>query len=46
MIPTSGDQFVNAGRAVEKGYALKVDLSYEMADDLKKAINEVLNNPK
>ncbi|CAH0731745.1 unnamed protein product, partial [Brenthis ino] len=45
-IPVFGDQFVNIARGVKKGYAMKVDLSYEMTGDLKIAIQEILANPK
>ncbi|XP_075984662.1 UDP-glucosyltransferase 2-like [Anticarsia gemmatalis] len=45
-IPAFGDQFINVVRAVQKGFALQVDLSYTMADDLKIAINKMTTNPK
>ncbi|XP_034836076.2 UDP-glucosyltransferase 2-like [Maniola hyperantus] len=45
-IPVFGDQFVNVARAVKKGFALRVDLSYTIASDLEIAIGEILNNPK
>lgn len=44
-IPVFGDQYVNVQRAVKKGYAQKVDLSYSMAADLGKAIQNLLDNP-
>ncbi|GBP15242.1 UDP-glucuronosyltransferase [Eumeta japonica] len=44
-IPVFGDQFVNVGRAVNKGIAVKVDLSYDTPKELKLAIQEVLSNP-
>lgn len=46
VMPYGADQNLNAVRAVKKGYALKVDLSYSMADDLKIAMNEMLSNSK
>ncbi|XP_038207504.1 UDP-glycosyltransferase UGT5-like [Zerene cesonia] len=45
-IPVFADQFINAERAVQKGFAKRVDLSYTMADDIKVAIGEILNDPK
>ncbi|CAK1594071.1 unnamed protein product [Parnassius mnemosyne] len=45
-IPVYGDQFSNINRAVKKGYAKKVDLTYSVADDLKVAINDILSDPK
>ncbi|XP_023943055.1 UDP-glucosyltransferase 2 [Bicyclus anynana] len=44
-IPVFADQFVNVARAVKKGYAQKVDLSYSMAADIELAINKLLDNP-
>ncbi|XP_059051955.1 UDP-glucosyltransferase 2-like, partial [Achroia grisella] len=45
-IPVFADQFVNIERAVNKGFAIRVSLSYTMADDLKVAIKDVLNDNK
>nr|ANI22010.1 UDP-glycosyltransferase 40U2 [Spodoptera exigua] len=45
-IPVLGDQHLNIRKAVKNGFALKVDLSYTMADELKKAIVEVTTNKK
>ncbi|XP_039759907.1 UDP-glucosyltransferase 2-like [Pararge aegeria] len=45
-IPVFADQFVNVARAVKKGYALKVDLSYVMAADMETAIKTIIDNPK
>ncbi|XP_045503974.1 UDP-glucosyltransferase 2-like [Colias croceus] len=45
-IPVMVDQFVNADRAVRKGFAIKVDLSYTMDVDIKRAIHEMLTDPK
>ncbi|XP_068619918.1 UDP-glucosyltransferase 2-like [Battus philenor] len=45
-IPVFGDQFSNMVKAVNKGYAKKVDLSYSMVEDLKVAIADILNDPK
>ncbi|XP_052744250.1 UDP-glucosyltransferase 2-like [Bicyclus anynana] len=41
-IPVFADQYVNVGRAVKKGFAQRVDLSYSLAVDLEKAIRNVL----
>lgn len=43
-IPIFGDQFMNAERAVKKGFAKKVDLNLLMADNLKEAIKDMLRN--
>nr|AHY99684.1 UDP-glycosyltransferase 40U1 [Spodoptera littoralis] len=45
-IPVLADQHMNIKKAVRNGFALKVDLSYTMADQLKKAIIEVTSNSK
>ncbi|XP_059051819.1 UDP-glucosyltransferase 2-like [Achroia grisella] len=45
-IPVFGDQFTNIERAVNKGFAVKVPLSYTMVDELKVAIETVLSNPE
>lgn len=45
-IPVIADQVTNVLKAVQTGYAKKVELSYDIADDLKIAIEEVLGNPK
>ncbi|CAH2054206.1 unnamed protein product, partial [Iphiclides podalirius] len=45
-ISVFGDQHVNVQRAVNKGFAMKVDLSYNMAEDLDRAIKEMLGNPR
>lgn len=45
-IPVFGDQFSNIDKAVAKGYAKRVDLSYTMADDIKIAIDDILGDPK
>ncbi|XP_063616893.1 UDP-glucosyltransferase 2-like [Cydia splendana] len=46
VIPYGVDQHVNALRAVNKGYAKMVDLSYEMAGEMKAAIEEMLTSTK
>ncbi|XP_026735868.1 UDP-glucuronosyltransferase 1-6-like [Trichoplusia ni] len=43
-IPVYGDQFVNIKRAVTEGYALEVDLSHSLAEDLKVAIQKMLHD--
>ncbi|XP_068619915.1 UDP-glucosyltransferase 2-like [Battus philenor] len=45
-VPILADQFTNIERAVEKGFAIKVDRTYSMAEDIKEAVNEMLRNPK
>ncbi|XP_075984941.1 uncharacterized protein LOC142982365 [Anticarsia gemmatalis] len=45
-IPVFADQFINVVRAVHRGYAVEVELSYTMADKLKAAIEEVTSNPR
>ncbi|CAH2095522.1 unnamed protein product [Euphydryas editha] len=45
-IPVFGDQFSNIDRAVAKGFAKRVDLSYTMADGIKNAIDDILEDPK
>ncbi|CAK1594077.1 unnamed protein product, partial [Parnassius mnemosyne] len=45
-IPVFADQFVNILRAVNKGFAKKVDLSYEIVDELKTAIEDILIDPR
>ncbi|XP_026332122.1 UDP-glucuronosyltransferase 2B15-like [Hyposmocoma kahamanoa] len=45
-IPVFADQFNNVDRAVNKGFAKRVDLSYTIADDLKAAIVEITSNPR
>ncbi|XP_041981575.1 UDP-glucosyltransferase 2-like [Aricia agestis] len=43
-IPIFADQFINVDRAVQKGFAKRVDISYNVADDLKKAIDDILSD--
>ncbi|XP_052744249.1 uncharacterized protein LOC112049418 [Bicyclus anynana] len=43
-IPVFADQFVNVAKAVKKGYAQKVDLSYSMAADIELAIIKLLDD--
>ncbi|XP_045503982.1 UDP-glycosyltransferase UGT5-like [Colias croceus] len=45
-IPAFADQHLNAARAVHLGFAKKVQLSFTMAGDIKKAIEEILGDPK
>ncbi|CAH1636136.1 unnamed protein product [Spodoptera littoralis] len=45
-IPVFADQFLNVVKAVNKGFAQRVDLSYTMADKLKEAIIEVTSNKR
>ncbi|CAH0731271.1 unnamed protein product, partial [Brenthis ino] len=45
-IPGRADQFPNINRAVSKGFAIKVNLSYTLAADLEIALQEMLNNPR
>ncbi|XP_053616041.1 uncharacterized protein LOC128678482 [Plodia interpunctella] len=43
-IPVFGDQINNVDRSVNKGFAIKVNLAYDMKDKLKAAIEEMLRN--
>lgn len=43
-IPGFADQQLNVQRASAKGFAIRVDLSYDLAADLKLAIDEILGN--
>ncbi|XP_075984667.1 UDP-glucosyltransferase 2-like [Anticarsia gemmatalis] len=45
-IPVFADQFVNIARAAQKGFAIQVDLSVTMANELKTAIAEMTSNPR
>ncbi|XP_045503921.1 UDP-glucosyltransferase 2-like [Colias croceus] len=45
-VPIFGDQFTNAKRAVQKGFGIYVDMTYNVADDIKVAIQEMLSNPR
>ncbi|VVC89235.1 unnamed protein product [Leptidea sinapis] len=45
-IPGMVDQYQNVDRAVRRGFAIRVDLAYDMDKDLKKSINEMLNESK
>ncbi|CAG9132924.1 unnamed protein product [Plutella xylostella] len=44
-VPISFDQFLNINRAVSKGYALSVKLSYNLHNDLKVAIDTIATGP-
>ncbi|XP_075985048.1 UDP-glucosyltransferase 2-like isoform X1 [Anticarsia gemmatalis] len=44
-IPGFYDQFVNTKRAVNKGFAVKVDMTYNVVEDLKVAVEEMISNP-
>ncbi|CAH0596440.1 unnamed protein product [Chrysodeixis includens] len=43
-IPVYFDQFTNARKAVENGYAIRVPLNYDLADNLKPAIKTMLSD--
>ncbi|KAJ8711851.1 hypothetical protein PYW08_008805 [Mythimna loreyi] len=45
-IPVFGDQFINVGKSINKGFGLRVDLAYTMSDELKKKIVEVTRNKR
>nr|AEW43123.1 UDP-glycosyltransferase UGT40D1 [Helicoverpa armigera] len=45
-IPVFADQFINVHRAEIRGFAKRVDLSYTMAGELKKAILEVVTDKR
>ncbi|XP_060805917.1 UDP-glucosyltransferase 2 isoform X2 [Amyelois transitella] len=44
-VPIFFDQFVNIKKAVNKGYAIKVPLTFNLAEDLKVAIETMLADP-
>ncbi|XP_013173124.1 PREDICTED: UDP-glucuronosyltransferase-like [Papilio xuthus] len=44
-IPVFYDHLYNADKSVSKGIGVKVDLTDNLADNLKVAIHEILNNP-
>ncbi|KAG6458618.1 UDP-glycosyltransferase [Manduca sexta] len=43
-IPISYDQFHNTIRAISAGFAIKVDLNYDLTKNLEVAMHEMLNN--
>ncbi|KAI5645836.1 UDP-glucoronosyl and UDP-glucosyl transferase domain-containing protein [Phthorimaea operculella] len=45
-VPVFVDQFSNIERAVHRGYAIRVDLTYSLANDLRKAIREITTDYK
>ncbi|KAJ8711847.1 hypothetical protein PYW08_008801 [Mythimna loreyi] len=45
-IPVFADQFMNVEKAVNRGFAQRVDLAYTMADTLKIKILEVISNKR
>ncbi|XP_011193318.1 UDP-glycosyltransferase UGT5 [Zeugodacus cucurbitae] len=45
-MPVFFDQFLNVAQAVQSGFGLHVDIKTFTADNMKRAILEVLNNPK
>ncbi|XP_061726212.1 UDP-glucosyltransferase 2-like [Cydia pomonella] len=45
-VPAFADQFQNVNRAVQKGIASQVSLSYDLPRELKVAIEEMIGNPK
>ncbi|XP_013189975.2 UDP-glucosyltransferase 2 [Amyelois transitella] len=45
-IPVFGDQFNNIDRAVKKGFALRVDLAYDMKEHLRDAIDVLLHDKR
>ncbi|XP_075984943.1 UDP-glucosyltransferase 2-like [Anticarsia gemmatalis] len=44
-IPAFGDQFVNIKRAASKGFGVEVDMSFNVVEDLRTAIEEITSNP-
>lgn len=44
-IPVFYDHLYNADKSVSRGIGVKVDLTDNLAEDLKEAIHEMLNNP-
>ncbi|CAH2054208.1 unnamed protein product, partial [Iphiclides podalirius] len=45
-VPIFGDQFTNTQRAVENGFAIKVELTNAMVEQIKDAIEEMLRNSR
>lgn len=45
-IPIFLDQFINTNKASNNGFGIKVDLSYNVPQDLKFAIQEMLKDQK
>lgn len=45
-IPAFADQFLNVKRSVKKGIAKMVYLSYNLADELKEAIEDMISNSR
>ena len=45
-IPARGDQFLNVNRAVPKGFVIKVDLTYNLAEDLENAIQKMIHDQR
>ncbi|KAM3962164.1 UDP-glucosyltransferase 2-like [Aphomia sociella] len=45
-IPIYFDQFLNVNRAVTKGYAISVPLTFNLPNDLKSAIRTMLSEPR
>ncbi|XP_050682427.1 UDP-glucosyltransferase 2-like isoform X1 [Leptidea sinapis] len=45
-IPVFADQFTNVERAVNKGFAKKVLITLNLAEDLKEQVVNILNDPK
>lgn len=43
-IPAFADQFVNVNRAERRGFGLRVDMSYNVVEDLKSAIEKFSSN--
>lgn len=43
-IPILFDQHININKAISNGYALKVDLNYNVPNNLKAALNDMINN--
>ncbi|XP_052756579.1 UDP-glycosyltransferase UGT5-like, partial [Galleria mellonella] len=44
-IPVFADQFINVDRMTKKGFAKKVDLTFNVAEDLKETIIDILKDP-
>lgn len=45
-IPMFADQFLNINRAVGRGFGLKVDLDWDLAMNLRVAVDEILGKPR
>lgn len=45
-VPVFGDQPSNADRAVETGHAVRIQPSTDMAEDMRRALRELISNDR